>query len=115
MIECVPESLAETHGGPDALLVSEDPAAVRTVPPQALVGLSRAQLQEGCPGVGCSDPSALLCTRMDLGNAAVKCRSRDSIQQVPLGCGSCLPRFPVHAHCVCGDEATGTRVTGDGG
>ena len=36
MIEWVPESLAETHGGPDALLVSEDTAAVLTVLP--LVG-----------------------------------------------------------------------------
>lgn len=88
MIKCVPESSAGTHGGPDALLVFEDTAAVPMVSPQALVGLSRACLQGGCPGMGCSDPCALLCTRMDLGNAAVKCRSRDSVQRLPLCVGA---------------------------
>ena len=42
----------------------EDTAAVPMVPPQVLVGLSRACLQEECPGMGCSAPCALLCTGM---------------------------------------------------
>ena len=88
MIECVPESSAETHEGPDALVVVEDTAAVPMVPPQVLVGLSRACLQEECPGMGCSAPCALLCTGMGWGNAAVKCRSRDSVQRLPWCAGA---------------------------
>lgn len=113
MIKCVPESSAGTHGGPDGLLVFEDTAAVPMVSPQALVGLSRACLQEGCLWDGVPQTPVLsLCTRMDLGNAAVKCRSRDSVQRLPLCAGAAFQDSQSTPAVCRGDEAT--RVTGDG-